>query len=83
MTRQRKCSICRKRPPWRYKNCPPGICKRCYHKHVWEQRPGAKREAEHYLQSAYRPQLELWEIEQMQLSVEESEPLDLIDDLPF
>ena len=21
-------------PPWRYRNCPPGICKRCYHRHV-------------------------------------------------
>ena len=38
----RRCRICRKRPPWRYKNCPPGICKRCYHKHVWEGRPAAR-----------------------------------------
>jgi len=27
--KQRPCRICRKRPPWQYKNCPPGICKRC------------------------------------------------------
>jgi hypothetical protein len=39
--KQRRCRICRKRPPWRYKNCPPGICKRCYHKHVWAERPSA------------------------------------------
>ena len=29
--KQRKCRICKKRPSWRYKNCSPGICKRCYH----------------------------------------------------
>jgi hypothetical protein len=39
-SRQRKCRICKKRPPWQYKNCPPGICKRCYHSKVWPQRPG-------------------------------------------
>ena len=38
--KQRKCRICKKRPPWRNENCPPGICKRCYHSHVWEQRRG-------------------------------------------
>ncbi len=37
------CRLCRKRPPWRYKNCPPGICKRCYHKYVWPERPEARR----------------------------------------
>jgi len=37
--KQRKCRICKKRPPWRYKNCLPGICKRCYHRHVWAERP--------------------------------------------
>jgi hypothetical protein len=41
--KQRPCRICRKRPPWRYKNCPPGMCKRCYHKHVWVERPAARR----------------------------------------
>jgi hypothetical protein len=38
------CRICKKRPPWRYKNCPPGICKRCYHKHVWPDRPSARKQ---------------------------------------
>lgn len=33
--KQRMCRICKKRPPWKYKNCPPGVCKRCYHKNVW------------------------------------------------
>ena len=42
--KQRKCRICKKRPPWRYKNCPPGICKRCYHRHVWAERPRRNRE---------------------------------------
>jgi hypothetical protein len=42
--KQRCCRICRKRPPWHYKNCPPGICKRCYHKHVWTERPAAHRD---------------------------------------
>jgi len=37
-----RCRICRKRPPWRYQNCPPGICKRCYHRHVWDGRPAAQ-----------------------------------------
>jgi putative transposase len=44
--KQRKCRICKKRPPWRYKNCPPGICKRCYHRHVWAERPRRNREVE-------------------------------------
>ena len=26
-----------------YKNCPPGICKRCYHQHVWPERPSARK----------------------------------------
>ena len=42
--KQRKCRICKKRPPWRYKDCPPGICKRCYHRHVWAERPRRDRE---------------------------------------
>jgi hypothetical protein len=42
--KQRRCRICRKRPPWRYKNCPPGICKRCYHAHVWAARPAARQD---------------------------------------
>ena len=42
--KQRKCRICKKRPPWRYKHCPPGICKRCYHRHVWAERPRRGRE---------------------------------------
>lgn len=42
--KQRRCRICRKRPPWHYKNCPPGICKRCYHSRVWAERPAARRD---------------------------------------
>lgn len=42
MSKPLRCQICKKRPPWRYKNCPPGICKRCYHKHVWPDRPSAR-----------------------------------------
>ena len=64
MTRQRKCRICKKRPPWRYKNCPPGIFKRCYHKHVWDQRPQGKREPEVPLSETW-PEMEIWEIEAM------------------
>jgi len=44
MARQSRCRICKKRPPWRYKNCPPGICKKCYHAHVWPDRPAARAE---------------------------------------
>ncbi len=44
MSKPALCRICKKRPPWRYKNCPPGICKRCYHKHVWPERPSARRQ---------------------------------------
>jgi len=40
----RKCRICRKRPPWGSKKCPAGVCKRCYHKHVWTERPGARKQ---------------------------------------
>lgn len=41
------CRICRKRQPWHYKNCPPGVCKRCYHKVRREnlvEDPGCKPE---------------------------------------
>lgn len=41
--RQRRCRICRKRPPWTYKNCPPDVCKRCYHQHLWPERPAARQ----------------------------------------
>jgi hypothetical protein len=40
----RRCRICRKRPVWTYKNCPPDVCKRCYHKDVWPQRPAARKQ---------------------------------------
>lgn len=40
--KQRLCRICRKRPPWKYKNCPPDVCKRCYHKYIWPERPTAR-----------------------------------------
>jgi hypothetical protein len=43
MSKQRLCRICKKRSPWKYKNCPPGICKRCYHRHVWPDRPAVRR----------------------------------------
>jgi hypothetical protein len=43
--RQALCRICKKRPPWRGKNCPPGVCKRCYHKHVWPDVRAARGEA--------------------------------------
>ena len=38
MNKQPRCRICKKRPPWRHKNCPPGVCKRCYHEHMWPER---------------------------------------------
>lgn len=41
--KQRLCRICKKRPPWKYKNCPPGVCKRCYHAHVWPDRPEMRK----------------------------------------
>ena len=46
MTRQHKqrlCRICKKRPPWKYKNCPPDVCKRCYHRHIWPDRPALRK----------------------------------------
>jgi len=42
--KQWKCRICKKRPLWQYENCPPGICKRCYHAHVWAERPRSGRQ---------------------------------------
>ena len=44
MTRQPRCRICHERPPWHGKNCPPGICKKCYHAKIWIDRPAARRE---------------------------------------
>lgn len=43
MSKQRRCRICKKRPPWKDKNCPPGICKRCYHRHIWPDRPAVRK----------------------------------------
>jgi hypothetical protein len=37
--RQHRCTICQKRPRWR-----DHACKRCWHKHVWPDRPTARRE---------------------------------------
>lgn len=45
-TKQRLCRICKKRTPWQYRNCPPGVCKRCYHKNVWPERPAARKESQ-------------------------------------
>ncbi len=44
MSKEGLCRICKQRPPWKYKNCPPNICKRCYHRHVWTDRPAARKE---------------------------------------
>ena len=44
MARPRRCRICRKGPPWQYRNCPPGVYKRCYHAEVWPDRPAARRQ---------------------------------------
>ncbi len=44
MSNQRLCRICKRRPPWQYKNSPPGVCKQCYHRHVWVDRPAARKQ---------------------------------------
>ena len=44
MARPRRCRICRKGPPWQYRNCPPGVYKRCYHAEVWPDRPAAREQ---------------------------------------
>ena len=41
--KQSLCRICNKSPTWRYKNSDGTVCKRCYHKHVWAERPSAKK----------------------------------------
>jgi hypothetical protein len=73
--KQRKCRICKRRPPWRYKNCPPGICKRCYHRHVWPERP-RYREVAVLEPEPFEP--ELFELEPF-----EPEPWWDPDGLPF
>ena len=74
--KQRKCRICKKRPPWRYKNCPPGICKRCYHRHAWAERPRRNRDAAVLEAEPFDP--ELFELEPY-----EPEPWWDPDGLPF
>lgn len=40
----RKCRICKTKP--RYKHKKQGmldVCKKCYHAHVWEDRPAARK----------------------------------------
>ncbi len=44
MSKQGLCRLCKKRPPWQYKNCPPGVCKKCYHRHIWVNRPAARKQ---------------------------------------
>ena len=44
MSNQRLCRICKRRPPWQYKNCPPAVCKKCYHRHIWVDRPAARKQ---------------------------------------
>ena len=41
----RKCRICKKRPVWTRGDvkAPGPFCKRCYHKHVWSNRPAVAR----------------------------------------
>ena len=58
MSKQPLCRICKKRPPWKYKNCPPGICKRCYHKHVWPERPAARKQRRRLAGEAAEPERE-------------------------
>ena len=74
--KQRKCRICKKRPPWRYKNCPPGICKRCYHRHVWAERPRRNGEVGVLEPEPFEPEL-------LELEPFESEPWWDPDGLPF
>ncbi len=74
--RQQKCRICKKRPPWRYKNCPPGICKRCYHRRVWAERPRRNQEVAVVEPEPFGP--ELFELEPF-----EPEPWWDPDSLPF
>lgn len=41
--KQSLCKICKKNPIWHYKNSDGTVCKRCYHKHVWVERPSARK----------------------------------------
>lgn len=41
--RIRMCRICKKRETWYFKGILWNVCKRCYHKHVWTQRPGIRK----------------------------------------
>ena len=44
-SRQQLCPICKKRPFWiRKKSEKATTCKRCYHKHVWSERPAVRKE---------------------------------------
>ena len=44
MSKQRLCRLCKQRPPWTYRNCPPDICKKCYHRSIWADRPAARKQ---------------------------------------
>ena len=43
--KRRKCRICRKNPVWRggHVKHPGPVCKRCYHKHVWQDLPSERQ----------------------------------------
>jgi hypothetical protein len=43
--KQQRCRICKKNPVWQGGDVkePGPYCKRCYHKHVWADRPSARK----------------------------------------
>ena len=57
MSKQRLCQICKQRPPWQYQNCPPDACKKCYHRHIWVDRPVVRKQRQAQVVSDRFPDL--------------------------
>ena len=81
MSKQRLCRICKQRPPWKYKNCPPNTCKRCYHRHVWVDRPAARKQRQAQAAAVEPDELVLDDVLEIDDVLDINVMPDVVDDL--
>jgi hypothetical protein len=80
MSKQRLCRMCKTRPPWQYKNCPPRVCKQCYHRRVWSERPAARKQRQAQAAAAEADELVHDDVLAIDDVVEVDEVSDVLDD---
>ncbi len=76
MSKQRLCRMCKQRPPWNYKNCPPGVCKKCYHRHIWVDHPAAGKQRQAQAAAAESDELVLDDV----LEIDDLLEVDVVPD---